>query len=113
LKVKCNNLKDQHPIPNIQDQLLSLRGFKFFSKIDLNPGYCQIKINLADSHKTSFIMPFYQFEFVRMPFGITNAPKTFQNAINAILGNLPSVRVYLDYILIMGESEDIHNKNFN
>ncbi|KRH93664.1 Transposon Tf2 [Pseudoloma neurophilia] len=58
-------------------------------------------------------MPFGQFEFVRMPFGLTNAPRTFQRAMNAILGHLPFVRVYLDDILIMGESEDIHNKNLH
>lgn len=94
-------LQDQHPIHNITEQSLSLKGFKFFSQIDLNRGYYQIEVQPEDIPKTSFIMPFGQYEFLFMPFGLTNAPRTFQRAMNTLFHDLPYVRVYLDDILVM------------
>lgn len=52
--------KDNHQLPNAQDQLISLRGYKFFGKIDLNSGYYQIEMDPDDIHKTAFVLPFGQ-----------------------------------------------------
>ena len=64
-----------------------------------------------DVYKTAFALPFRQFEFVRMPFGLCNAPKTFQRAMNNLLAGYDFVRVYLDDILILGTTEENHIEN--
>ena len=104
-------IKDNHPIPKIQDQLISLRGQKYFSTIDLNSGYYQICMEPEDIHKTSFSLPFGQFEYIRMPFGLTNAPRTFQRAMTKLLGHLDFIRIYLDDILVIGKTREEHLEN--
>ncbi|KRH93020.1 LTR retrotransposon [Pseudoloma neurophilia] len=110
---KLNSLTkpDRHPIPNLQEQLMCLRGFSVFSQLDLNSGYHQILIAEEDVHKTLFVIPHGQFEYLKMPFGLSNAPRTFQRAMNRLLGHLRFVRVYLDDILIMAENDEIHLSN--
>ncbi|KRH92533.1 putative transposable element [Pseudoloma neurophilia] len=90
---------------------MSLKGFSVFSQLDLNSVYHQILIAEEDVHKTSFVIPHGQFEYLKMPFGLSNAPRTFQRAMNRLLGHLRFVRVYLDDILIMAENYEIHLSN--
>lgn len=71
-------------------------------------GYYQVPVAPESIHKTAFVTPDGQNEFLRMPFGLANAPATFQRMINNVLGNLrfDKVIVYLDDILI--PSQDFH-----
>ncbi len=103
--------KDFYPIPNLQDQLISLQGYEYFTQLDLNSGYHQISIKKEDIYKTSFFLPWGQYEYLRMPFGLCNAPRNFQRAMNSLLGKFDFVRVYLDDILILGKDRQDHFSN--
>ncbi len=97
-----------YPIPSLTEQFLTLGGCKVFSSIDLNSGYYQIRMKEKDIYKTAFITPFGKYEFLRMPFGLSNASRTFQMAMNNLLGHLDYVRIYLDDILFCSNNEEKH-----
>lgn len=80
-------IKENYPLPRIDDQLDDLAGYSFYTTLDLASGYYQIPIAEADRHKTSFVTPDGQYEFNRMPFGLANAPSTFMRMINLVLNN--------------------------
>ncbi|UYV76799.1 K02A2.6-like [Cordylochernes scorpioides] len=70
--------KDVYPLPRIDDTLYSLRGASIFSTMDLKLGYWQIEVDETDREKTAFVTPDGLFEFKVMPFGLCNAPATFE-----------------------------------
>jgi hypothetical protein len=95
-------IKDRTPLP-IMDQLAEqVAGADWFTKLDLKAGYNLIRIRKGDEWKTAFRSPLGHYEYLVMPFGLCNAPATFQRMMNDImrpfLGN--SVVSYLDDILI-------------
>lgn len=95
--------KDRYPLPLIEDQLNSLQGSACFTSLDLASGYYQIPVAEKSIEKTSFVTPDGQYEFLRMPFGLANAPAVFQRLINRIVSPLKgqiSVLAYMDDILI-------------
>ena len=98
--------KNGFPLPRIQDYLNSLGGAKQFSKLNLVLEYQQLLVNEANVYKTTFNTRNSKYEFIVMPFRLTNAPTTFQALINNVLRNLlqKNVIVYLDDILIYSSS---------
>src|SRR3569833_406237 len=104
------SVKSRYPLPRIDDMLDTVSGAKFFTSLDLTSGYWQIRISEADVPKTAFRTPFGHFEWRVLPFGLTNAPATFQSVMNGIFE--PYLRdfvvVYLDDILIFSKSEEEH-----
>ena len=103
-------IKNRYPLPRIEDLQDCLHRARVFSKIDLTSGYWQIPIRKEDQHKTAFRTRYGHFEWKVMPFGLCNAPATFQRMMNDIFRDLLDVCVviYLDDILIFSGSEQEH-----
>jgi len=105
--------RDVHPLPNLEDTLTSLNGAIYFRSLDLNQGYMQIRMAEKAIPKTAFISHNGLYEFIRMPFGLTNVPATFQRCMNIVLSGSTynQCLVYLDDIIIFGNSFENHNRN--
>ena len=90
--------KDHFPLPFIDQVLDGLAGKKFFSFLDGFSGYNQIQISPEDQDKTTFTCPWGTFAYRVLPFGLCNAPATFQRAVLSIFSELvhDAVEIYMD-----------------
>ena len=110
---KLNNktIKDAYALPRVEDTLHLLAGARYFTKLDLRSGYWQVEIDELDKHKTAFqVGTLGFFEFHRMPFGLCNAPATFQRLMERCMGemNLRDCLIYLDDIIIFSSTFEEH-----
>ncbi|UYV70119.1 hypothetical protein LAZ67_7001862 [Cordylochernes scorpioides] len=105
-------VKDVYPIPRIDDVMDTLQGSKYFSAIDLKSGYWQVEIEERDKEKTAFTTAHGLYEFNVMPFGLCNAPATFERNMDNVLGNLrwQICLCYLDDVIIYSSDFPTHIK---
>lgn len=105
--------KDRTPLPLIGEILDRLSTAKIYTKLDLKDAYHRIRIRAGDEWKTAFRTRYGHFEYKVMPFGLVNAPATFQAYINRALVGLVDVFciVYLDDILIYSDNEAEHEQH--
>ncbi len=101
-KLNAVTVKDSYPLPRIADTLSRLEGAIFFSSMDLQSGYHQVPVIDSDRPKTAFITADGLYQFRTLPFGLTNAPGTFQRAMDIILAGLrwTTCLIYLDDVII-------------
>jgi len=102
--------KDAYPLPRIDETLDALSVAKVFSTLDLASGYWQVEMDAADREKKAFATRHVLFEFQVMPFGLCNAPGTFQRLMEFVLAGLQwqTCLVYLDDVIVYGRDFDEH-----
>ncbi|UYV67231.1 K02A2.6-like, partial [Cordylochernes scorpioides] len=109
---KLNNVtvKDVYPIPRIDEVMDTLQGSIYFSAIDLRSGYWQVEVEERDKEKTAFTTAHGLYEFNVLPFGLCNAPATFERNMENMLGNLrwQICLCYLDDVIIYSPDFPTH-----
>jgi hypothetical protein len=100
-------------MPRIDDLFDQMKGASVFSYIDLRLGYHQLRIKEGDIPENSFRTRFGHYEFVVVPFGLTNAPTVFMSLMNGVFWKYLDcfVQVFLDDILIYSKNEREHEEH--
>ena len=103
-------IRNRYPLPRIEELLDRLGDARFFTKIDLRSGYHQIRVHPEDVPKTAFRTRYGHFEFLVLPFGLTNAPATFMHLMHSIFReHLDTfVIIFLDDILVYSRTLEEH-----
>ena len=106
-------IKNVYPLPRVDDLFNTLNGATVFSKIDLRSGYHQVRIHPEDIPKTAFNTRYGHFEFLVLPFGLTNAPATFMSLMQSIFQPYLDefVIIFLDDILIYSRDPAQHHRH--
>lgn len=112
-KLNEKTIDDRYPIPNITDILDKLGRCMYFTTLDLASGFHQVEVEKADIPKTAFSVENGHYEFLRMPFGLKNAPSTFQRVMDNVLREHIGVicLVYMDDIIVFSTSLTEHLDN--
>jgi hypothetical protein len=107
--------KDNYPLPFIDQMLEGLLKHSHFCYLDGYSGFSQIPVHKDDQGKTTLTFPFGTFTYKRMPFGLCNAPTTFQRCMNAIFTDYIEkiMEVFMDDFLVYGTSFDNYLFNVN
>lgn len=95
-------------MPNAEELIDDLDTAVVFTTLDLLSGFYQIAMGPKDREKTAFTTKRGLYQFTRMPFGLKNAPATFQRIMETVLAGLPFARCYVDDIIIYSESYEAH-----
>lgn len=111
-KLNDITIGDSYLLPNISDMLDQLGYSKYFSTLDLTSGFHQIDMSPSDAAKTAFSTPSEHYQYKSMPFGLKNAPATFQRLMDNVLAGIKNYRcfVYLNDIVIHADVLENHNK---
>jgi hypothetical protein len=111
--LNCATVKNRYPIPRVDDLFDQMKGATVFSKIDLRSGYHQLRIKEGNIPKTAFRTRFGHYEFIVVPFGLTNAPTIFMSLMNGVFRKYLDrfVQVFLDDIVIYSKNEREHKEH--
>ena len=105
-KLNAGTRKDHFPLPFMDQMLERVAGHEFYCFLDGYSGYNQIEIALDDQEKTMFTSPFGTFAFRKMPFGLCNAPGTFQRCLMGIFSDMIEhiLEIFMDNFSVFGDS---------
>lgn len=108
--LNARTLRDQYPLPSINDNLNKLAKSRIFTGIDGCGAYHVINVAKRDRHKTAFATPQGSFQFARLPFGLTNAPATYSRLVQMVLDGIPYSMAlpYIDDCCIHAADLDSH-----
>ena len=95
-------------MPKVEDIFTQLNGAKYFSTLDLRAGYHHIPLYEESIPKTTFTSPFGKFEYVKVSFGLAQAPAYFQELMTGILKDFNFAIAYLDDIIIFSQTAEEH-----
>ena len=98
------------PVPRVEDIFSKLGKAKFFTTLDLRLSYHHIALDKGAIKKTAFVTPFGKYEYMKVPFGLAQAPAYFQNLMNRVLNGVHFILAYLDNVIIFSETEEQHLK---
>lgn len=104
--------RDNFPLPLIEDCIGYLSGKKYFTTLDLRDGFFHVSVAPDSVKYTSFVVPQGQYEYLKMPFGLKNAPAVFQRFVSEIFADLikaGKIQVYIDDIIIATETIEEHD----
>ena len=110
-RLNIQTKKDAYPLPQMQETMESMVGARFFSTMDLKSGFWQVKMVKDSKQYTTFTVgSMGVYEFLRMPYGLCNAPVTFQRLMQNCLGelNLTYSLIYLDDMIVFSWTEEEH-----
>lgn len=107
-KVNKVTRPDAFPLPRMDDIIDDVGSARYVTKLDLLQGYYQVPLTERAQPISAFVTPFGLWEFVVLPFGMRNAPATFQRLMNHLTTNLPGVRVYLDDLIVWSDTWEDH-----
>ena len=96
------------PMPKVEDNFSKLNRATYFTTLDLQAGYHHIPLDKPSIPKTAFNSPFRKFEYVKVPFGLAQAPAHFQELMTGILKDFPFTIAYLDNIIIFSKTPQEH-----
>ena len=96
------------PMPKVEDIFSQLNGAKYFSTLDFRAGYNHIGLTTDSIPKTAFTSPFGKCEYIKVPFGLAQAPAYFQELMTGVLKDLPFAMAYLDDIIIYSSTPEEH-----
>jgi hypothetical protein len=101
---------DSYPLPILEETIATLHGSQYFSVIDCYSGFWQVKIAEEDKNKTAFSVPAGHFHFVKLPYGLSNSPSSFQRLMDIVLRDLVGNEcyVFIDDVIIFGRNIEEH-----
>ena len=99
------------PMPRVEDIFVKLGKAKYFTTLDLRSGYHHIALDEEAIKKTAFVTPLDKYEYLKVLFGLAQAPAYFQNLMNKVLQGLNFTLAYLDDIIIFSETPEQHLKH--
>lgn len=109
-KVNAVTKPDSFPLPRMDDCIDQVGSAKFVSKLDLLKGYWQVPLSNRAREIAAFVTPRDLYSYSVMPFGLRNAPATFQRLMNHVIGDMQGCAVYLDDVVLYSDTWDVHLK---
>ena len=106
-------IRNQYPLPRIDELFDQLQGSRVYSEIDLRSGYHQLRVQESDVPKTAFRTCYGHYEFLVMPFGLTNAPAAFMDLINRVFQPYLDrfIIIFINDILVYSGSSEEHSEH--
>ena len=102
--------RENHPLPSVDVTLGKLAGAKYFTKLDANSGFWQIKLSENSRPLTTFITPWGRYCFNVLPYGISSGSEKFQKCMSKILEGLDGVECNIDDVLVHASTQELHDK---